>query len=331
VSEPLSLAPDHHHQAARWRESFLLSWRELPQRVQLPAPGKRAHRESLLEAGMRLVAVARPGGLLNGPQGDPLTEQQLLAVLGVSRNKGRGLLRWLAANGWLEATPTQSRRDANERALTIPASAWTAPPGWPLVKGSTPRSTGDPREASIVGLPRRSTGDLRAVPSAAVVEGPPEQVVGSPSAVVGSPGRSAGDPPPGYPVTRKKVDVKASSLEVIQGGPGSQDMPTNAFGDQSQLRSAPAAPFLKSASSDTSTPPPPPPSTTAVDRPEEKPVIEPTPLTQAQVAAAKARRQAASEAFELTIAARDREEAEARKARKAANLAAAARVQETGR
>jgi hypothetical protein len=60
-------------------------------------------------------------------------------------------------------------------------------------------------------------------------------------------------------------------------------------------------------------------------------VIEPTPLTQAQVAAAKARRQAASEAFELTIAARDREEAEARKARKAANLAAAARVQETGR
>ena len=183
---------------ARWRESFLMFWRALPQRVKLPAPGKVTSRETLLDAAMRLAALARPNGWLVGTVNEPFTEEQIATAFGWWPNKTRGVLRWFAEQGWLSVRPTYSRRAADERELVIPPSATVAWPGWPLGKsdGSRSSSTGNaqPEDLSVPQSDLSVPHNDLSVPQ---------------SEVDGSRSSSTGNAPPGIPVSRLPGETDA--------------------------------------------------------------------------------------------------------------------------
>jgi hypothetical protein len=146
-----------HLVTARWRESFLIAWRELPPRVVLPPTGRSTLRETLLDSALCLSAIAQPDGTLVGPHADPYTERQLSIALAVGRTTTRAILHWFEDAGWLSRRSAANKRDADERELVIPVSAIVAPPGWPLVVGSRSSSDVDPRDAAFVGS-RSNTG-----------------------------------------------------------------------------------------------------------------------------------------------------------------------------
>jgi hypothetical protein len=193
-----------HLRTAIWRESFVIAWRDLPQRVKLPAPGKLTHRSVLLDAGMRLAALAQPNAWLVGEVGEPYTERQLAEGLGMARETARGVLRWFAETGWLLVTPTHSRRAADERELVIPPTAIRAWPGWPLkVVAHWSSSSGRPQgEADVAHS---------------------QQVVAHWSS-------SSGRPPPGNPVTRA---MPADAMDRLRRH---QEEAAEAKGKQSLLR-----------------------------------------------------------------------------------------------
>ncbi len=131
--------PDEGKQltAAKWREAFLIAWRDLP-------PTSRGiNKAMLLDSAVRLSTptMAKATGKLAG-KNDPYTERQLALALGRAPMTARRILRWFEVEGWLLVEKTHSRRAADIRSLVIPAGAVIAPPGWPLVEvdGQPPRS-----------------------------------------------------------------------------------------------------------------------------------------------------------------------------------------------
>ncbi|MFI5282491.1 MAG: hypothetical protein ACHQ0J_05115 [Candidatus Dormibacterales bacterium] len=148
---------------ARWRESFLIAWEELPDRVSVP--GRSTPKGNLLAAAMRLAAVAWPDGKLAGQRREPFTVNQLMVALGRSTNTTQAFLHWFEATGWLCRRQTPNRRDADERSLVIPEGAVIAWPGWPLASQPV-NANGETPSAS---QPSNANGETRneAVPAAA--------------------------------------------------------------------------------------------------------------------------------------------------------------------